>query len=348
MREVNISIKSVFRILGIPLAFYLVWINKDLVFAMFMALILMSALRPLVHYLVEKKNIPTSLASFLVVLCAFVGLAFLVGAILPPLFIETILFIEKLPDVLRSLNPMLSQYVGIQEISQFIPSFANQLVNIAGDIFSNTFLIFITLFMSYYLLANEKVIENQMVKRFVGIRVEEEKTKELLRVFHAAQSRLASWFWGELTLMFVVGVTSYIGFSWIGMKYALPLAVLAGILEALPNIGPIFAGLVAVLIGFGQAPIVGFAALAVSIVIQQLENYVLVPYIMKKAVGLNPLVTMLAVVLGLRLAGPLGALLAIPTYVLAESIYTETYLKEKNLGNNAEIVRKKDAPTQST
>ena len=84
---------------------------------------------------------------------------------------------------------------------------------------------------------------------------------------------------------------------------------------------------VAILIGFGQSPVVGFAALAVSFIVQQLENYFLVPYIMKKAVGLNRIITMLSVILGMRFGGPLGALLAIPTYVLVESIYIEIYRK---------------------
>ena len=100
--------------------------------------------------------------------------------------------------------------------------------------------------------------------------------------------------------MFAVGLLSYIGFSWIGIKYAFPLAVLAGIFEALPSIGPTMVAAVAILIGFGQSPVVGFAALAVSFIVQQLENYFLVPYIMKKAVGLNPIISMLSFILGIR------------------------------------------------
>lgn len=329
MNKIDISSRSVLRIVLIPLALYLVWANKDLLFAVFMALILMSALKPVVHYLSSKKKIPRPLAALLVVVSTLVVIAFLAGAILPPIFLETLNFIERLPETLQSLNPSISKYVGVTELSQFVPTFANQVVGIVGNVFSNTFLVFITLFVSYYLLANERLIEDSLFSGLLHRHLSEKKTKELLRVVRATQDRLASWFWGQLALMFIVGIVSYLAFSWIGLKYALPLAVLAGILEALPNIGPIIAAVVTVLIGFGQTPIVGVASLAVSVVVQQVENYFLVPYIMKKAVGLNPIITMFSVVLGLRIAGPLGALLAIPTYVLLEAVYRELYPQKK-------------------
>lgn len=311
--------------LFIPLGLYLVWINRDLVFVLFISFILMSALRPIVLYLHARRKVPRPIASLLVIITTLIVLTLMVGTIIPPMLSETIVFIEKLPEIVRNLNPDILKYIQIQEISKYIPNFANQVVSLVGNIFSNTLLVFLTLFFTYYLLANERIIDENFIQGFLGRHINAEKVKNTLRVVHSAQTRLASWFWGELTLMFAVGLLSYIGFSWIGIKYAFPLAVLAGIFEALPSIGPTMVAAVAVLIGLGQSPVVGFAALAVSFIVQQLENYFLVPYIMKKAVGLNPIITMLSVILGLRFGGPLGALLAIPTYVLVESIYKEIY-----------------------
>lgn len=323
----NISTKTILKLFFIPLGLYLVWINRDLIFALFIAFILMSALRPIVLYLHTKKKVPRLIASLLVVLSALVFVVLVVGTIMPPMLSETITFIQKLPDIVRGLNPDILKYIQIQEVSRYVPNFANQFVSIVGNVFSNTLLVFLTIFFSYYLLANERVIDENLIVGFLGRHMSEEKVKETLRIVHSAQERLAAWFWGQLTLMFAVGLLSYIGFSWIGMKYALPLAVLSGIFEALPSIGPTMVAAIATLIGFGQSPVVGFAALAVSFIVQQVENYFLVPYIMKKAVGLNPVITMLAVIIGMRLGGPLGALLAIPIYVLVESIYREVYRK---------------------
>jgi predicted PurR-regulated permease PerM len=99
---------------------------------------------------------------------------------------------------------------------------------------------------------------------------------------------MSSWFWGELTLMFVVGIMNYVGFTIIGLKYALPLAVLAGILEVVPNIGPTLAAVPAFLVGASHSYFLGASSLAVSFIVQQLENNLIVPFIMKKAVGTPP------------------------------------------------------------
>ncbi len=327
MNSINLSVRTILKLIVVPAAVYLLWVNRDLVFCLFIAFILMSALRPIVLYLHTQRRLPRPIASLVVILATLVFVALSVGTILPPVVTETVGFIEKLPDIVRNMNPAILKYIQIQGITQYIPDFANQVVSIAGNIFNNSLLVVLTVFFSYYLLANERVIDEELIKGFLGRHISNDKVKEIIRVMHSAQTRLASWFWGELTLMFAVGLLSYIGFSWIGIKFALPLAVLAGIFEALPSIGPTIVAFISILIGFGQSPVVGFAALAVSFVVQQTENYFLVPYIMKKVVGLNPIITMLSVIMGMRLGGPLGALLAIPTYVLVESIYREIYRK---------------------
>lgn len=327
MHTITISTRSIIRAIAIPLIMYLLWINRDLAFSLFIAFILMSALRPIVLYLHTRRSIPRPIASIFVIVVTLVFVVVAIGTVLPPAVSETVGLIEKLPDIVRSLNPAILRYIQIQEITRYLPDVANQAVSILGGIFNNTLLVVLTIFFSYYLLANEKTIDESFIKGFLGRHLSKDKINEIVRVVHSAQSRLASWFWGELTLMLAVGSISYVGFSWIGIKYALPLAVLAGIFEALPSIGPTTVAFISVLIGFGQSPVIGFAALAVSFIVQQVENYFLVPFIMKKAVGLNPIVTMLAVILGMRFGGPLGALLAIPTYVLIESIYREIYRK---------------------
>lgn len=331
MKSIDISFKTIFKVILTPTILYFVWVNRDVAFSLFLAFILMSALRPFVIYLSTKKGLKRPLASALVFFVAVTLFVVVLGTIIPPLIMETILFIERLPETLQSLDPAVLKYIRLQEIAQYVPDFANQAVNIVGNIFSNTLFVVTTLFFGYYFLANEHTIDEKLLKGTASRHFSQERIREWLRVVHVAQGRLAAWFWGELALMTVVGVTSYIAFSIVGLKFALPLAVLAGILEAIPNIGPTISAIPAILIGFGQSPITGFAALASSFIVQQLENNIFVPYIMKKAVGLNPIITMISVLLGLRVAGPLGALLAIPTYVLVESIYSE-YMK--NLGQN--------------
>ena len=139
-------------------------------------------------------------------------------------------------------------------------------------------------------------------------------------VFDKAEKRLNAWFWGELTLMTVVGIFTFIGLNLIGIRYALPLAVLAGLLEVVPNMGPVISAVPAVLIGMTYSYFTGFSTLALYFIIQQLENTFIVPFIMKRAVGLTPIVTLIALIVGGKLGGVMGILLAIPLFLFLETV----------------------------
>jgi len=109
----------------------------------------------------------------------------------------------------------------------------------------------------------------------------------------------------------------------LGIPYALPIAVLSGLLEAVPNIGPTIAAIPAILMGLTVSPIVGLGALAMSILIQQLENNLIVPKIMQSATGTKPLVTILVLLIGYTLGGIAGAVLAMPVFLTIQTIVVE-------------------------
>ncbi|MEI7653227.1 MAG: AI-2E family transporter [bacterium] len=306
----NISTRTIVKFFLIPLIGYVVWENRDVLFALLIGFILMSALRPAVNYLHHKKRIKRHISAAVVYVGFITFLSVVLGTIVPPIITETMIFIQKLPETLSSLPPNILKLIRLEEITQYIPNFTKDLVFIVGSIFSNTMLVITTLVFGFYLLAQDK-ISSPLIDGYVSAHTQNHFRRFMVRL----EEGLSSWFWGELVLMLAVGSLSYIGFLVIGLRYALPLAVLAGLLEAIPTFGPTIAAIPAVLIGFSISPIVGFAALAWGFVVQQLENNLLVPYIMKRAVGISPIVTMLSIFIGLRLAGPLGVLLAVPTYV---------------------------------
>ena len=123
--------------------------------------------------------------------------------------------------------------------------------------------------------------------------------------------------------MTVVGLLTFIGLNLIGIRYALALAVLAGLLEAIPNLGPTISSIPAILLGFAVSPVMGVTALALYFIIQQLENNLIVPVVMKKAVGLNPIITLIALIVGGKIAGVLGVILAVPTTIFIETVLIE-------------------------
>ncbi|MCL5090768.1 MAG: AI-2E family transporter, partial [Patescibacteria group bacterium] len=146
---------------------------------------------------------------------------------------------------------------------------------------------------------------------------------EINAVIDKIEVRLGSWVRSELLLMTFVGLLSYLGFRLIGLSFALPLAILAFLLEIVPNIGPTIAAFPAILVGLTSSTWQALAVAVWAFVVQQIENSILVPRIMKKVAGVNPLVTIISLAIGFKLAGVGGAILAVPTYIVLETVALE-------------------------
>lgn len=291
------------------------WLIKDLIFSIVIAFIIMSALKPAVNFLVKIK-LPRIAASILVFFLFLAFFIYLIVFFIPPFVKEVIQLILVVPRVFESFIPNLGEIINFNSFTQYLPNITNQTLNIIGEIFSNTIFIFSTLFFSFYFLLQENLIKT-ILNRFFN----EKRTKKITTLLINIEKKLSNWFWGELTLMLVVGIFSYIGFSLIGLNYALPLAVFAGLLEIIPNLGPTVAAVPAIVIGFSQSLFLGLAAFSVSFLVQQLENNLIVPLIMKKATGFNPIVVMITLIIGGRLGGVLGVLLALPILIILEEIF---------------------------
>ena len=315
--KIEISSRTiVFTVLFLLLLKFL-WIIQDVIFSLFIAFIIMSALKPYVSFL-EKNKIPRFIAAFFVYaifLTFFFSILFLA---LPPLIIESTLLFRTLPSILERLAPNTMALLNLDSVFQYLPNVANQFFSIVTGIFSNTVFFISTLFFSFYFLLEENVIR-KIISRFFS----EEKSRTALIVFDKAEKRLNAWFWGEITLMTLVGLLTFIGLNLIGIRYALALAVLAGLLEAIPNLGPTISSIPAIILGFAVSPVMGVTALALYFIIQQLENNLIVPVVMKKAVGLNPIITLIALLIGGKIGGVLGVLLAIPITVFVETVLIE-------------------------
>ncbi len=312
-----ISPRSIALFTLIPLALYLLWSIRDILFSLLIAFIIMSSLRPGVDYFVSKK-VPRGLSIGLVFSGFILFFLSLISIIIPPIVYETTNLIRNLPFILEEVAPSLQGYVDLSDAASYIPNLTNNLFGFISGLFSNTLFVIATLFFSLYFL-----IEENLVNKFLHRYISKDRADKISATFSKAEMRMSSWFWGEITLMTVVGVLTYLGLVLIGVKYALPLAVLAGLLEVVPNLGPVISSIPAIIIGFSSSYFSGFSALALYIVVQQLENNLIVPMIMKRAVGINPILTLLALLLGGRMGGVLGVLLAIPILLFTETIVQE-------------------------
>lgn len=321
-QRIEISLRTILITIGVLLGLYIVWTVADLLYSLFIAFILMSALRPLVRHL-ESRKIPHILSVALVYLCFILFFSFLLFMVIPPLVSETISLAASLPGIIKQLNPNLDGLANIDALTRYIPDVTNQAFKLLGGLFSNAIFVISTLFFGFYFL-----IEENMIMRFLQQFMNEKRAQSFTEIVEKAEKRTSSWFWGELTLMTVVGLLTFIGLNIIGMRFAVPLAVLAGLLEVVPNIGPMISAIPAFLIGVSHSYVLGISSIILYIIVQQLENNVIVPVIMKKAVGINPIVSLIVLIVGGRIGGVLGVLLSIPAYLVLETIIME-YVKSR-------------------
>jgi predicted PurR-regulated permease PerM len=316
--KIEISSKTIIFTVGFILLLAIIWLIKDLIFSLFIAFIIAGALKPSVSFL-ERFKIPRAIASFIIYFL-FISIIYGIFAlIIPPLLSEMIFLFKNLPEIIKSILPKSNLIINFDFLTQNVPGIANQTLNFVRSIFSNIIFVTSTLFFGFYFLL-EKNIERTLLGNFF----EEIEIKRVELISQRAQKRMSSWFWGEVILMIVVGTLTYVGLNIIGMKYTLALSVLAGLLEVIPSLGPITSSIPAILIGLSYSPVIGLYCVVLYIVVQQLENNLIVPIIMKKVTGLHPIITLIAMVIGGKLAGVMGVLLAVPTTMFIETILIES------------------------
>lgn len=290
---------------------------RDLFFSLFIALIFMSAAKQPVSYL-QSKKIPRGVAVFIVYATCVLFLVFIISTLIPVFINEITLFAKYFPQIIDTLSKSFPSIHNTLNTSSILPSATNQVVSVVRTLVGNVFFFMSTIFFSVYFTLDENFL-----KKAIQPIVTKDQLATFERIEEKVEKRLGSWLIGELTLMFSVGLLSFVAFSIAGIHYALPLALIAGLLEVVPNIGPTIAAVPAILVGISQSPVLGGVALGISVLVQQIENNILVPLVMNKATGLHPVVTLIALLVGGRYGGVLGVLLAIPITLVAETIISE-------------------------
>lgn len=318
-RKVEISYRTIIFITIFAISLWLLFQIRQVILGLFIAVILMSAFNPSVRRL-ESFKFPRWLAILVIYLIGLAFLGFGLGGIVPPLIDQTSTLISKIPDFFYQFRVFgIDEKAIAYQFSQLTSVPAN-IIRFTIGVFSNILEIFALAVFTFYLLLERKNLDHYLTVLFG-----EEKEKQIEAIIDKVESRLGSWVRGELLLMFIVGILNYIGFRIIGIEFALPLAILAFLLEIIPNIGPTVAALPAILIALTISPFHALATAGWCFLVQQLENSIFVPRVMKKIAGVNPLISILSLAIGFKLAGIGGAILAIPTFIVLEVIISAVF-----------------------
>ncbi|GAC1384019.1 MAG: AI-2E family transporter [Herpetosiphon sp.] len=314
-------------IVAVTAAFYLLYRFSNVIFIVFVGSVLGTALRPAVA-LLKRIHVPVwagMIVLYLLLLALFVGVLFL---LVPLLVAQGGSLVRSLPDyyrsfhetllhssnlVLRNLGAQLPASVSLSAAApadatpaantEILSQLQSLLRNVAWFIFGT---------ISVFLIAFFWVVDHDQIVKAILLLFPVDRRPSASQLWEDIENRVGGYVRGTAIIAIIVGIVSYITYSLIGVPSSLVIAVLAGLLEAVPVIGPIITGTIAVVVTLSQAPDKVLYVLVAAVIIQQAEGVLLVPRIMDKAVGVNEIVTLLAIAGFGSLLGTLGAIMAIP------------------------------------
>lgn len=316
-QTINVSTSTIVRFILIILMLVFLYLIRDILLIVIISIIIAAAATGPVSWL-QNKRVPRLLGVVFVYLLFLLLLASVIALVFPPLSEQVRQLSSSFPGFLDKINLNIREWRGGYQIEGNLQSLLTQIGNKISESTASVFSTIVSLFggifsaavilvVSFYLTVQEKGLK----KFFISLTPSDHQ-QYISNLIERIEVKIGGWLRGQLLLMLIVGLLVYLGLVLLGVKYALTLALIAGILEIVPYLGPIIAAVPAIILAFLQAPVLGLLVFILYIVVQQLENYIILPQVMRKTVGLNPIIIIVAMLIGAKLAGILGIILSVP------------------------------------
>lgn len=327
--QVDISTISVFRGLLVVVAFILFYLLSDVLVIMLFAIVIASAVAPFIAWF-EKRGVPRLVAVLLLYILVFSLVLTLTSLVVPSVSTDLSSLATYLPKLTSKLStsldsvqqgsPKYFDFVGeIQNILDFLASSLQQVsqsaLNLVVGAFGGLLSFTAVIVISFYLAVMKNGVQN-----FLAAVAPEQYEDYVIDLWRRAEVKVGFWLQGQLLLALIVGLLVYVGLSILGVRFALVFAIITMFLEIVPVAGPVLAAIPAVLMAFVQQPSLGLWVLGLYVIVQQTENHLLVPLVLGKTTGLNPVVVILAILIGSQLAGVAGALLGVPVATIVVEV----------------------------
>jgi predicted PurR-regulated permease PerM len=321
--ELNVTsvAKAAVVVLAMIVLSYFVYEIRGIIVTVFVAFLLAAALDPLVDML-QKWRIPRAVSVLLIYVVMFVLVGLFITNMISLVagqvaeiaqnvgqFVTNMTKDSKLPFATQ-LKPYFDQFYQTVDIQTAASQLQNALKIVADQLLSisvGLLNLLLVLILMFFMTVEEAAIQDFFQSLFPS-----RYTKYISTRLEAVKDQVGYWLRGQLLVSLASAVATYIGLVILGVNYALTLSVIAGIAMVIPVIGRVFAWVVAFPIVFNQSPLLSLWMSLYYILLQQVENNVLVPYVMNRAVGLSPIVIMIAMMIGGQYLGILGLVLSIP------------------------------------
>jgi predicted PurR-regulated permease PerM len=356
-------------VVSVAVSFWLVFRLQLVLFAFFIALVISTAINPAVIWL-HRRGLPRSLGViliYLLIILLFAGFVWLIG----PLILDQVAgifevlpayyhqfrnwFLDSPSFLIRMIGVRLPQDLFLTQLSQPALIIDPDSVGTEGNgaevairqqiaqalTYAVMIIRYLFIGLAVILLAFYWTLDGQRTLRYWLLLVNQKQRENIRGIVEEIESKVGGYVRGVFLLSLIVGAMALVAYWIIGLPYALPLAILAGVFEAVPIVGPALGALPALTIalGMGNDSLV-IGVIIATLIIQVVENYILAPRILGHSVGVNPVVTLLALVAFTSLLGFAGALLAIPLAAVFQIILDRVLLKPDTL--KQDIVQGRD------
>jgi predicted PurR-regulated permease PerM len=308
-------------VIGLGLAAYVIWHIHEVIFLLFLGILLATAIEPVVNYL-RRGPFGRGTGVLAVYTAIVLVLGTVTAVVVPSLAAQSDQFFASIPAKIAALRPYASQLrpqpvedAALRAIDRVDQTVSNpsvpvdeqslvQILTTVGHFLINFVTVF---FLAFYWL-----VERATIKRALLRLVPPARARSVNVVWLEVEQKLGGWVRGRVLVMGIMGVTAGSGFWLMGLPNAVLLGVLAGIGELIPMVGPFIGFAPAVLVALGIDAWTALLVVVYAIVVQQIEGNFLVPRIMGHSVGVSPLTVVLGILIGAILYGLPGAFLAVP------------------------------------
>ncbi|MES2059928.1 MAG: AI-2E family transporter [Patescibacteria group bacterium] len=331
-RSIDISLGTILRVALVIIAFVFIYVLRDIALVILAAVVISSAIDPGVRWF-EGKRVPRALGVVIIYLGVMAILAVIFLFVIPTFLSETSNLVANIPTYVKQINdtvPLLDDSVLqgyspiVRDIADRISS-ASAVTSVSGG-FSPTDTIlqsvnsiedgvvtfFLVAILSFYFSVTKDGVE-----RFLRVITPLAQEEYVIGLWNRTRRKIGAWLQGQMFLGALVGSIIFLMLSIFHIEHALLLGFLMGVLEIIPVFGPTLAAVPGVMLALLDGGIgLGFIILLMYILVQQFESNIFYPLVVKKMVGISPILVIISLVVGLKLAGFLGLLLSVPVSVL--------------------------------
>lgn len=346
-KEIRVSLTTgtLVTTLLVILGAYVLWLLRDLVLLVLTAIVIASAIEPGVTFFI-RRGLPRFFAALLMYSLVFGSMFALIYFFIPPIVGDAAGFFSTIPQYLNTL-PIPSSFPGLSDATSLLgeendpgsilstlsalqsafTATSGGVLQLFAAFFGGIFSLVLVIVLSFYFALQETGVDD-FLRLIIPVRHEE----YAVNLWKRAQKKIGLWMQGQILLSVIVGILIYLGLLIIGVPYALLLAVFTGFAEIVPIFGSLLAGVVAVIIGFSHGGLaLALIVVGLYVVVNQFESNLIYPLIVKKVVGVPPLLVIVGLIAGGTLAGFLGILLSVPVAAVALEFLSDFDKRKRRL-----------------